>query len=38
MKIGLIDCDRKNNKNVFPNVPLMKLAACETFEDYKTEK
>ena len=27
MKIGLIDCDRKNDKHVFPNVPLMKLAA-----------
>ena len=27
MKIGLIDCDPKNDKNVFPNLALMKLSA-----------
>lgn len=27
MKIGVIDCDRKNGKNIFPNLALMKLAA-----------
>ena len=27
MKIGMIDCDKKNEKNIFPNLPLMKLSA-----------
>lgn len=27
MKIGMIDCDSKNNKNPFPNLALMKLSA-----------
>ena len=27
MRIGLIDCDQKNKKNPFPNLPLMKLSA-----------
>lgn len=27
MKIGMIDCDKKNNKNPFPNLALMKLSA-----------
>lgn len=27
MKIGLIDCDKKNSKNPFPNLALMKIAA-----------
>lgn len=27
MKIGLIDCDKKNRKNPFPNLALMKIAA-----------
>lgn len=28
MKIGLIDCDRKNAKDIFPNLALMKLSSC----------
>lgn len=27
MKIGLIDCDKKNSKNPFPNLALMKISA-----------
>lgn len=27
MRVGLIDCDRKNSKNIFPNLALMKLSA-----------
>lgn len=27
MRIGMIDCDSKNNKHPFPNLPLMKLSA-----------
>lgn len=27
MRIGLIDCDKKNSKNPFPNLALMKLSA-----------
>lgn len=27
MRIGMIDCDAKNSKNPFPNLPLMKLSA-----------
>lgn len=27
MKIGMIDCDKKNQKNPFPNLALMKLSA-----------
>ena len=27
MRIGLIDCDSKNSKNLFPNLSLMKLSA-----------
>lgn len=27
MKIGMIDCDAKNAKHIFPNLPLMKLSA-----------
>lgn len=27
MRIGMIDCDRKNSKHPFPNLPLMKLSA-----------
>lgn len=27
MRIGMIDCDRKNSKNLFPNIALMKLSA-----------
>lgn len=27
MKIGLIDCDRKNAKSIFPNLALMKLSS-----------
>lgn len=27
MRIGMIDCDKKNSKNLFPNLPLMKLSA-----------
>ena len=27
MRIGMIDCDRKNNSKPFPNLPLMKLSA-----------
>lgn len=27
MKVGLIDCDKKNNKKPFPNLALMKLSA-----------
>ena len=27
MRIGMIDCDKKNNKKPFPNLPLMKLSA-----------
>lgn len=27
MKIGLVDCDNKNPKNVFPNLALMKISA-----------
>lgn len=27
MRIGMIDCDKKNSKKPFPNLPLMKLSA-----------
>ena len=27
MRVGMIDCDNKNRKNPFPNLPLMKLSA-----------
>ena len=27
MKVGMIDCDAKNSKHIFPNLPLMKISA-----------
>lgn len=49
MRIGLIDCDKKNSKNIFPNLALMKLSAWhkqkgdsvewyEAFTDYQYDK
>lgn len=41
MKIGLIDCEReanlKNNKNPWPNLPLMKLSAWHKLQGDTTE-
>ena len=37
MKIGFIDCDKKNKKNPFPNLALMKISAYHKSLGDKTE-
>jgi len=37
MRIGLIDCDKKNNKHIFPNLSLMKISQWHKQQGDKVE-